>query len=272
MNQIDTGKFIANCRKEKGLTQAQLAEKLNITDRAVSKWETGKCMPDSSIMLELSNILGVSVNELLSGERIEMDIYNEKVNENLIELKKKDESNMNKNAIISIVYTISMATGILVCGICDAAITGTLTWSLITLGSILFAWIISFPIILLGKRGVWASLIAVSIFTIPFMYILSILINVKAVFQIGAAMSAIAIVFLWIVFAVYYRLKERKLLATGITSLLAIPLVVVISIVLSKLIDTPVIDALDVLSVFALVIVAAALIIGDYARKKGYIK
>ena len=86
MNQIDTGKFIAGCRKEKGLTQAQLAEKLNITDRAVSKWETGKCMLDSSIMLELCNILGVTVNELLSGERIEMNNYEEKVNENLIEL------------------------------------------------------------------------------------------------------------------------------------------------------------------------------------------
>lgn len=88
MNQIDTGKFIASCRKEKGLTQAQLAEKLNITDRAVSKWETGKCMPDSSIMLELCNILGVTVNELLSGERIEINNYDEKVNENLIELKR----------------------------------------------------------------------------------------------------------------------------------------------------------------------------------------
>ncbi|MBR4832570.1 MAG: helix-turn-helix transcriptional regulator, partial [Butyrivibrio sp.] len=84
MNQIDIGKFIANCRKEKGLTQAQLAEKLNITDRAVSKWETGKSLPDSSIMLELSNILGVTVNELLSGERIEMNNYEEKVSENLI--------------------------------------------------------------------------------------------------------------------------------------------------------------------------------------------
>ena len=99
MNQIDTGKFIAACRKEKGLTQAQLAEKLNITDRAVSKWETGKCMPDSSIMLELCDILGVTANELLSGERIEIDDYEEKVNENLIELKRKDENNMNKNAI-----------------------------------------------------------------------------------------------------------------------------------------------------------------------------
>ena len=110
MNQIDTGKFIASCRKEKGLTQAQLAEKLNITDRAVSKWETGKCMPDSSIMLELCNILDVTVNELLSGERIEMNNYEEKVSENLIELKRKDENNMNKNTIISIIYTITMVT------------------------------------------------------------------------------------------------------------------------------------------------------------------
>lgn len=68
MNQTEIGKFIARCRKEKKLTQAQLAEKLNITDRAVSKWETGKSMPDSSIMLELCEILGITVNELLSGE------------------------------------------------------------------------------------------------------------------------------------------------------------------------------------------------------------
>lgn len=72
MNQTETGKFIARCRKEQNLTQAQLAEKLNITDRAVSKWETGKCMPDSSIMLELCGILGITVNELLSGEEMEM--------------------------------------------------------------------------------------------------------------------------------------------------------------------------------------------------------
>ena len=66
IDQDKIGKFIALCRKEKGLTQAQLGEKLNISDRAVSKWETGKCMPDSSIMLELCDILGITVNELLS--------------------------------------------------------------------------------------------------------------------------------------------------------------------------------------------------------------
>lgn len=91
MDQVKIGKFIAECRKSKNLTQMQLAEKLNITDRAVSKWETGKGMPDSSIMLELCNELGISVNELLCGEKIKMDNYNEKAEENFIELKRSSE-------------------------------------------------------------------------------------------------------------------------------------------------------------------------------------
>lgn len=272
MNQIDTGKFIAGCRKEKGLTQAQLAEKLNITDRAVSKWETGKCMPDSSIMLELCNILGVTVNELLSGERIEMNNYEEKVNENLIELKRKDENNMNKNAIISTIYTIAMTIGIMVCCICDIAISGTLTWSLIVLSSILVTWIASFPVILLGKRGVLVAMIAISIIIVPFMYILSILIKVNEVFSIGAIMSIISLAFLWIIYVLYYRLKERKFLATGITFLFAIPFTLLINSTLSKMIGEPVIDIWDILSIFILLIIAVAFIIGDYARRKGHIR
>ena len=89
MNQETIGKFIAACRKEKGLTQTQLAEKLNITNRAVSKWETGKSIPDAAIMLDLCKILGISVNELLSGERIAMENYQKKAEENLVELQQK---------------------------------------------------------------------------------------------------------------------------------------------------------------------------------------
>ena len=76
MDQIKIGKFIAECRKKNNLTQMQLAEKLNITDRAISKWENGKAMPDSSIMLDLCNELKISVNELLSGEMIFFMLYN----------------------------------------------------------------------------------------------------------------------------------------------------------------------------------------------------
>jgi len=100
MNQVKIGKFIADCRKRKNLTQADLAEKLNITDRAISKWETGKGMPDSSIMLDLCKELEISVNELLSGEMIEMKDYNKKTEELLLEMAKTEEKN-NKKLLFS---------------------------------------------------------------------------------------------------------------------------------------------------------------------------
>ena len=95
MDQIKIGKFIAECRKKENLTQMQLAEKLNITDRAISKWETGKAMPDSSIMLELCDTLKITVNDLLNGEVVMMDNYNKKLENNLLEMvKQKEEADM----------------------------------------------------------------------------------------------------------------------------------------------------------------------------------
>ena len=91
MDQIKIGKFIAECRKKNNLTQMQLAEKLNITDRAISKWENGKTMPDSSIMLDLCNELKISVNELLSGEMISMENKNEKQEQILLDMAKQIE-------------------------------------------------------------------------------------------------------------------------------------------------------------------------------------
>lgn len=91
MDQLKIGKFIAACRKKSNLTQAQLAEKLNITDRAISKWETGKSMPDSSVMLELCDVLGISVTDLLCGEVVTMENYNKELENNLLEMIKQKE-------------------------------------------------------------------------------------------------------------------------------------------------------------------------------------
>lgn len=91
MDQVKIGKFIAACRKTEHLTQMQLAEKLGITDRAVSKWETGKSLPDSSIMLELCQILKISVNDLLCGEVVTMDNYNKELENNLLEMIRQKE-------------------------------------------------------------------------------------------------------------------------------------------------------------------------------------
>lgn len=90
MNQIKIGAFIAERRKLKKLTQAQLAEKLNITDRAVSKWENGRSLPDSSIMLELCEILEITVNDLLCGEVV-MEKYDKRLEDNLLEMVKEKE-------------------------------------------------------------------------------------------------------------------------------------------------------------------------------------
>ena len=92
MDQVKIGKFIAERRKSANLTQMQLAEKLNITDRAVSKWETGKSMPDSSLMLPLCEVLKITVNDLLSGEVVTVEQYQGKLEENLLNLAEQKQA------------------------------------------------------------------------------------------------------------------------------------------------------------------------------------
>ena len=119
MDQVKIGKFISECRKQVNLTQVQLAEKLNITDRAVSKWETGKAMPDSSIMLDLCELLNISVNDLLCGERISMGNNNQKNEELLIQMAKEMEQK-NKTIwtsmwVLMVVSIIGLLGGIFLC-------------------------------------------------------------------------------------------------------------------------------------------------------------
>ncbi len=91
MDQSKIGKFIAERRKGQNLTQSRLAEKLGITDRAVSKWETGKSLPDASVMLELCGILGITVNDLLCGEPVSVENYNEQMENSLLEMVRQKE-------------------------------------------------------------------------------------------------------------------------------------------------------------------------------------
>ena len=106
MDQAKIGRFIAGRRKTVGLTQMQLAEKLGITDRAVSKWETGKAMPDTMLMLDLCAILKISVNDLLNGEVIQMDEMKEKSEQLLLELTKQKEEADKKLLAMEIVIGI----------------------------------------------------------------------------------------------------------------------------------------------------------------------
>lgn len=140
MDQIKIGKFIAEQRKKNHLTQMQLADKLNITDRAISKWENGKAMPDSSIMLDLCHELKITVNDLFSGEIIKMEEYNEKTKENLMNMiKQKEETDKNMlklEIIIGYMSSITFITLIMIASFLQ--MSSFIRILLILLGSLIF--------------------------------------------------------------------------------------------------------------------------------------
>lgn len=108
MDQLKIGRFISKRRKSQGLTQARLAEQLGITDRAVSKWETGRSLPDVSVMLELCGILKITVNDLLCGEVVSMEKYNETTEKNLLEMvKQKEEADKRLLSVEIVICVIS---------------------------------------------------------------------------------------------------------------------------------------------------------------------
>ena len=133
MDQIKIGRFIADCRKSVGLTQMQLAEKLGITDKAVSKWERGTAMPDTSLMLELCDILHISVNELLCGEKISMENNNPK-NEELMLAMAKELEQKNKTVWRSMWIIMGFSITALLAGIFVAAfLIPEGVWQLVTI-------------------------------------------------------------------------------------------------------------------------------------------
>lgn len=127
MDQLKIGRFIAECRKNKKLTQAELAEKLNVTDKSVSKWECGTCMPNVSLYKDLCAILGITLNELFAGEKIEEENFKEIAEENLMDalenssfsLKEKIEfykEKWQKEHFLSILFFIAIIAILIIYG------------------------------------------------------------------------------------------------------------------------------------------------------------
>ena len=118
MDQVKIGKFIKEKRKEKKITQSELAEKLNVTDRAISKWENGICMPDSGIITELCKILNITINDLFSGEVVDMKDSEKKLEKNLLEIIKqkeqKDKQLLSLEIFIGILVSIILFTCVFV--------------------------------------------------------------------------------------------------------------------------------------------------------------
>lgn len=135
MDQIRTGKFIADMRKEKGLTQKQLADLLSISDKTVSKWECGNGLPEVALMLPLCETLGVSVNELLSGERLSDSDYRKKAEENMMELmeeKERSKRNIRFQICVAVFTLLPAFALIIIAGLAD--MQTWMRWTLIGIG------------------------------------------------------------------------------------------------------------------------------------------
>ena len=118
MDQEKIGKFISIKRKEKGITQSELAELLGISDRAISKWENGNCLPDASNMQELCKILNITINDLFSGEVVDMEDNVKRLEENLLEMTKlkeqRDKELLLSEIFICVSFSIMLCASILI--------------------------------------------------------------------------------------------------------------------------------------------------------------
>lgn len=271
MDENRIGQFIAELRKEKKMTQKDLASQLHITDKAISKWERGLSCPDITLLTSIADIFGVTTSELLNGQRSEAtapkDI--EKTIDNALAYAEKSAKRkiVSFQNVLSIAFSIVLLMGIVICSICDVATSGTFTWSLYPISSILFVWFVFMPFIKYGSKGILGSLVVFSVLIIPFLYVISKIVDNNLIMPIGIRISPFSVVYLWCVYLIFRKLKKRKIIATAFSLLLAIPLCVIININIAKILSVSFFDIWDILS-FAIIIVSViTLFMIDYFKR-----
>ncbi len=271
MDENRMGQFIAELRKEKKMTQKDLATQLNITDKAISKWERGLSYPDITLLTSIADILGVTTSELLNGQRSETTASKdiEKTIDNALSYAEKSAKRkiVSFQNVLTISFSILLLAGIIVCSVCDAAISGAFTWSLYPITSILFLWLVFVPLIKYGSKGTLGSLTAFSVLIIPFLYVISKIVDNNLIMPIGIRMSLFSIAYLWCVYLIFRRLTERKIIAMAFSLLLAIPLCIIINISLAGILSVSFFDIWDILSAAIIIVSVIALFMIDYFNR-----
>lgn len=266
-------RFIAEQRKSKKITQKKLAEQLGITDKAVSKWERGLSCPDISLLTELANILEVSTSELLSGDKAEIcktDDVNAIV-ETAFQYADTVIKNKEKNTrlVFAVIITSLSVLGIIICLICNFAITGNLTWAWFPISSLVYSWLIVMPVILWSNNGLSTSLIFASLLTIPFLFVLEKIIGIeRLIMPLGIPISIIVILYLWVAFLLIDKTKCPKYITVAAAVIAGLPLTISVNYIVSKQTGEPITDIWDILAYSILIIIAAILFGCGYAKHK----
>lgn len=272
MEKQKMGQFISELRKQKKMTQKQLAEKLNVTDKAVSKWERGLACPDISLLTPVADILGITTSELLNGERKEFGPEDVETSvDNALQYAEKTVTDKWKTlrSISAVSFSLLLLAGVAVCGICDMAISGSFTWSLYPISAIVFAWLVFFPVIKLGAKGIIGTMLSLSTLIVPFLYVLHLLVGDSGLLlTIGIRMAAISIVFLWGIYAVFRIFRKRKAIAAAVSLLAALPVHLIINYSLSRVIGGSFLNVWDGLSLFILAVLSLICFGWDCMRQR----
>lgn len=246
MEPQSIGGFIAALRKERHLTQRQLAEVLHITDKAVSKWERGLSCPDITLLHALAEQLGVTVGELLEGKRSDPPAPDaEELVSRAIDYAEQSVR-VRRHSLRQICawgFSGLLLAGIVTCIICNLAIAGAITWARYPITACIFAWLISFPALYFGSKGIPFTLGSLSLFILPFLYALECFTGVQLM-GMGIPISIVSMGYLWAGYGIWKRVR-RRWLGVGWFLLLGIPVSLLINLAVAVCIHVPFLELWD---------------------------
>ncbi len=295
MNSRKTGEFITLARKQKSMTQKELADLLGVTDKAISKWERGAGYPDISTLKPLADVLGVTVTELLEGgsgalsdslsvqeQPDDANKIEERNNRTLLNalsytnhLIRQKENRIGK--IIAISLGLILFIAIFTCMIVDLAINWQFTWSRIVIVSCIFGGCLLIPPFLNKKHGLLYSLCFLSVLIFPFLGIVyrltaSSLITPNVLWKMEFPIALIWIVFLWLVYLLITKVRISPWLKASIISLLCIPADLLTNSLVDRMFDQRGISAYhvmeNIITVFIFIIITVICFIFGMLRRK----
>lgn len=230
MNIKQTGSFIAELRKQKNMTQKELADKLNVTDKAVSKWERGLGYPEITTIPILAELLGVSASEIILGQRDKSNSdcdepSNIQTADSIVSdtmdymVQLHDQKKIRFKNITFTVLTAIFLIGIFVCCLCNYVIDKHFSWSLYVLGSEATAWLVITPFLKLHRNRFITAMAGLTVAIVPFLALIEYLCPIKGwVISFALPIVGISLISLWvyILLFIYTGIRWIQMVAFGL--------------------------------------------------------
>ena len=233
------GEKIQKLRKQNGLSQEALAEKVSVTRQTISKWELGQSQPDLGFVAVLSDIFNVSSDYLIRDnvESVDEEISGKKKapEEKDVESKPENHSrrklrfSRNLRRLTLILFSVAALIGAVTCMICDYFISGGLSWALIAVASIAAGWLLALPVLIAETGRVEKTFAMITVVPIPLLAVIAYTLDLWVVFSLGSTLALIALVVMWIIYGIFRKGRNRLWLAAGISLLIVIPTEIMIS-------------------------------------------